>query len=120
MAPSSGRAPPPPRRQPGARILARHLAPVDLCSFRVPPQRARALMGKRKVKAAAGGDFWSAVGGWKEVPTGDDFLLGAEEDGFGGLEVLEGAALGGPPPPRDRPLLPPAARTALAASPPRL
>jgi hypothetical protein len=59
-------------------------------------------MGKRKEKAAGGGDFWSAVGGWKEVPTGDDFLLGAEEDGFGGLEVLEGAALGGSPPPPGR------------------
>jgi hypothetical protein len=33
--------------------------------------------------------FWSNVEGWKPVDIGDDFLLGAEDGGFGGLEILE-------------------------------
>lgn len=31
--------------------------------------------------------------GWKPVDVGDDFLLGAEEGGFAGLEVLEDTSI---------------------------
>jgi hypothetical protein len=47
---------------------------------------------RRKAKTGApppaGG--WLAGGqGWKTVDVGDELLLGAEESGFAGLEVLE-------------------------------
>jgi ATP-dependent RNA helicase DDX24/MAK5 len=41
--------------------------------------------------------FWNAMKGWKPVEIDDDFLLGAEEGGFAGLEVLEDYTLIEPP-----------------------
>jgi len=47
--------------------------------------------GKKKKKSAKPGSaaFWSSAPGWKAVEVGEDFLLGAEDGGFAGLEILE-------------------------------
>ena len=43
--------------------------------------------------AASGGrDYWGQLGGWKSFD-GDDMLLGAEEGGFAGLEILTDPSL---------------------------
>ncbi|GIL74089.1 hypothetical protein Vretimale_4961 [Volvox reticuliferus] len=42
-----------------------------------------------KKKRKRGLAFWDSLPGWREVEVGDEFLLGAEEGGFAGLEVLE-------------------------------
>ena len=34
---------------------------------------------------------WETLQGWKAVDIGDEFLLGAEDGGFAGLEELDGA-----------------------------
>ncbi|GBF94480.1 DEAD-box ATP-dependent RNA helicase [Raphidocelis subcapitata] len=48
---------------------------------------ARAAGGKAH---APGSDaYWSSLQGWRSVDVGEDFLLGAEEGGFAGLEILE-------------------------------
>ncbi len=36
--------------------------------------------------------YWGSLTGWKAVDVGDDILLGAEEGGFAGLEILEDPA----------------------------
>jgi hypothetical protein len=36
---------------------------------------------------------WGGSRGWKRVDIPDDFLLGAEEGGFAGLEILEDATI---------------------------
>eukprot|EP00798_Chlamydomonas_sp_ICE-L_P025416 gene25416-11075_t len=49
---------------------------------------------KKKVKKKAPtADYWDKLGDWKSVSANDDFLLGAEEGGFGGLEILEGCTI---------------------------
>ncbi len=49
------------------------------------------LRSKKKVKKPKGGqDYWDSLGQWSQVTAGDDFLLGAADGGFAGLEVLEG------------------------------
>eukprot|EP00198_Chlamydomonas_reinhardtii_P000631 XP_001689966.1 predicted protein [Chlamydomonas reinhardtii] len=57
---------------------------------------------KKAKKAGAGGPakkrkrgpaFWDSLPGWEEVEVGEDFLLGAEEGGFAGLEVLDDPAV---------------------------
>lgn len=45
--------------------------------------------GGKKRKSPSSGNYWNELSGWKSVDIGDDFLLGAEEGGFAGLEVLE-------------------------------
>ena len=58
-------------------------------------RRRMAERGKKRVaKAGHPEDFWQNVQGWRQVEPSDDFLLGAKEYGFAGLEVLDGAALG--------------------------
>jgi hypothetical protein len=47
--------------------------------------------GKKPSKRSKGTDLLDSVKGWRPVETGDDFLLGAEEYGFMGLEVLDPA-----------------------------
>jgi hypothetical protein len=42
---------------------------------------------KRRKRDSSGP--WAGADGWKAVTVDDDFLLGAAEGGFGGLEVLE-------------------------------
>jgi hypothetical protein len=49
---------------------------------------------KRGASSGKPADFWKGTEGWTEVEAGEEFLLGAEEGGFAGLEVLDGAALG--------------------------
>ena len=48
-------------------------------------------MGKRKLEAAPEEDVkapWEEDAGWDAVDVAEDFLLGADEYGFMGLEVL--------------------------------
>ncbi len=49
----------------------------------------RAKLRKQQLKKGGGdaGSYWSQLGGWKPVDA--ELLLGAEEGGFAGLEVLE-------------------------------
>ncbi|GFH15162.1 uncharacterized protein HaLaN_11339 [Haematococcus lacustris] len=47
---------------------------------------------KRGGKARRGSGLASSAG-WTSVDIGEDFLLGAEEGGFAGLEVLEDPSL---------------------------
>lgn len=47
---------------------------------------AQTMEKKRKSRSTPS---WQADAGWKSVDVGDEFLLGAEEGGFAGLEVLE-------------------------------
>lgn len=51
---------------------------------------------KPKRGAKKGAVFWGAEG-WKAVDVGDNLLLGAEEFGFMGLEVLDPKAAGAGP-----------------------
>ena len=44
-------------------------------------------------KPSGGGDYWGQLSGWKSVGGVDDLLLGAEEGGFAGLEVLDDPTL---------------------------
>lgn len=64
-------------------------------SKRDPPIAPAAHHPCRKKKRAKGGAgaYWSNLQGWKSVDIGDEFLLGAEEGGFAGLEVLEDATV---------------------------
>ncbi len=48
---------------------------------------------KKKVKKKPAADYWDQLGDWKSVSANDDFLLGAAEGGFGGLEILEGCTI---------------------------
>ena len=57
---------------------------------RTPTHESRQKKRKKKGGSAA---YWSDLQGWKAVEVGDDLLLGAEEGGFGGLEVLDDASL---------------------------
>lgn len=50
-------------------------------------RKAKAKGGKSPKPGSAA--FWSSIKGWKAVDVGDDFLLGAEEGGFAGLEILD-------------------------------
>lgn len=49
---------------------------------------------KRPSSSKSSKGFWDTVEGWKAVEAGDDFLLGAEQYGFAGLEMLDASALG--------------------------
>ena len=53
-----------------------------------PPKSAAGTPATAK-KAKGGGDPWSGSKGWKSFDVGDEFLLGAEEGGFAGLEILD-------------------------------
>ena len=56
-------------------------------------QRKAKLRKQLKGVKKPSGDYWSSLGGWKSVEGGDDLLLGAEEGGFAGLEILEDPTL---------------------------
>ncbi|GLI61466.1 hypothetical protein VaNZ11_003859, partial [Volvox africanus] len=58
---------------------ARSQSQVEVPKAEVPAKK------KRKHGLA----FWDSLPGWREIEVGDEFLLGAEEGGFAGLEVLE-------------------------------
>ena len=53
-------------------------------------------MGGKKRQSSGGGSsaYWNNIKGWKQVDTGDEFLLGSEEYGFMGLEELDPALVG--------------------------
>jgi len=63
-------------------------SPRPLCR---PPLRRPSGSGKKR--KSKGSFYWDALPGWKAVEVGEDFLLGAEEGGFMGLEVLEDASI---------------------------
>ncbi|GFR48029.1 hypothetical protein Agub_g9861, partial [Astrephomene gubernaculifera] len=62
--------------------------PDDAATANDATAAARAPARKKKR-----GNFWDKLSGWKEVEVGDDFLLGAEEGGFAGLEILDDPAV---------------------------
>ena len=49
---------------------------------------------KRRSKSDKKTTNWDSVQGWKTVDVGGDYLMGAEEYGFAGLEELDGSAIG--------------------------
>ena len=51
-------------------------------------KKERRAKQKKQVKGSGPKDYWGSISGWKAVG-GDDLLLGAEEGGFAGLEILE-------------------------------
>jgi ATP-dependent RNA helicase DDX24/MAK5 len=50
------------------------------------PQQQRKKGGKAR-------NPWAAATGWKSVDVNDELILGAEEFGFAGLEVMEDTSL---------------------------
>ncbi|GIL54325.1 hypothetical protein Vafri_9897 [Volvox africanus] len=58
-----------------------------------PPVEALKVEAPAKKKRKQGPAFWDSLPGWREIEVGDEFLLGAEEGGFAGLEVLDDPVL---------------------------
>lgn len=73
---------------PCMRLHAARLTPHPQVCAATSPERCRAKAKQSKGHAGSTA-FWDALSGWKAVDVGDDILLGAEEGGFAGLEVLE-------------------------------
>lgn len=48
---------------------------------------------RQKPKSKKGSNPWSSSQGWRAVDVGDEMILGADEDGFAGLEVLDDVSL---------------------------
>jgi hypothetical protein len=51
-------------------------------------KKERRAKQKKQISVSGPKDYWGSISGWKAVG-GDDLLLGAEEGGFAGLEILE-------------------------------
>ena len=65
---------------------------VDADDLMNKKERKAKLRKQLKDKKPGGDDYWAQLSGWKSVG-GDDLLLGAEEGGFAGLEILEDPTL---------------------------
>jgi len=48
---------------------------------------------RQRTKPRKGSNPWSSSQGWRAVDVGDEMILGADEDGFAGLEVLDDVSL---------------------------
>ncbi|GIL99897.1 hypothetical protein Vretimale_4959, partial [Volvox reticuliferus] len=72
-----------------------HVGDRGKAAQRTKPARSQSQVEAAEAEAPAkkkrkrGLAFWDSLPGWREVEVGDEFLLGAEEGGFAGLEVLE-------------------------------
>lgn len=76
------RAPGSRRKRAAAAVAAADAAPEQSAALQ-PPQPAK----KKNVNP------WSLKHGWKQVDVADEIILGADEYGFAGLEVLEDTSL---------------------------
>lgn len=72
-------------------VGARHRGRERCAHHFAPPHTHYTRRKKRKGGGAAA--YWDGLEGWKQVAVGDDLLLGAEEGGFAGLEVLDDPGL---------------------------
>jgi hypothetical protein len=57
------------------------------------PKKVRKAKLRKQMKFKDPQQYWDSLGDWKMLDTGDDVLIGAEEGGFAGLEILENPVL---------------------------
>ena len=64
-------------------------AEVDRMLQAVESDRQEQKTLKKAARAGARTASWAGPSGWRSVDVGEDMLMGAEEGGFAGLEVLD-------------------------------